>query len=327
MEATNSTLHQNLYTQWKTEWYNRKDGDSTKFIFAGTMWSPEDILNRVTEDREAISPAKPSSMFKYVWESEDGSTAFIRVPLLDENDETTCKAIMSTTEARQLRDTIDEFSWACVYQQEPIAPTGLEFADEYLDHWETEPLNEDGSSAWANGAYAVLDPARRGKDNVSMPIFKSDYEYYYMVDCIFKQKAMTDLYDDIVEKIVEWNIKKFVVENNIDTSLKTLLEEKLKAKSYYDCEIVEKYNTVKKEERIKNARGLIKKRLKFKEKHMYKRNTDYGRFMENFTTYSFDYANKHDDAPDSVAMFVDEVVLDKGRVSKPKGINRALLGL
>ena len=59
-----------------------------------------------------------------------------------------------------------------------------------------------------------------------MPIFKTDGIYYYFIDCIFKQKAMTELYNDIVDKIIEHNITVFVVENNIDTSLKTLLEEK-----------------------------------------------------------------------------------------------------
>lgn len=326
-EATNSDLHKDLYNRWKTEWYNRRDGDSTKFIFAGTMWSPEDILNRVTEDRESISEMIPSKTFKYVWESKDGSTVAIRIPLLDENDETTCADVMSTQEARELRDTTDEFLFSCVYQQQPIAPTGLEFADELLEHYSELPLNEKGEDVCSKYSLAVLDPARKGKDNVSMPIFRTDGQKYYFVDCIFKQKAMTDLYDDIVDKIIEHTIVKFVIENNIDTSLKTLLEEKLKAKEYYLCEIIEKYNTVKKEQRIKDSRGIIKKSIVFKEKRMYKPNTDYGRFMKNFTTYSFDYANKHDDAPDSMAMFTNEIILDKARLNKPKPINRASLGI
>ena len=51
----------------------------------------------------------------------------------------------------------------------------------------------------------------------------------------------------------------------------------------------------------------------FKEKKSYKPNSDYGKFMKNFTTYSFDYANKHDDAPDSMAMFTNEIILDKAK--------------
>ena len=229
-EATDSAIHQKYYNQWKTEWYNRKDGDNTKFVFAGTMWSPEDILNRVREDREAISELVPSEKFKYVWESKDGSTVVIRVPLLDENDETTCEAVMSTKEARNLRDTTDDFLWACVYQQDPIPAEGLDFADELLNHFEILPVNEDGTPAYSNYSLAVLDTTRRGKDNVSMPICKTDGKIYYMIDCIFKKKAMTELYEEIVAKIEEHHITWLVIENNTDTSLKALLDKILDEK-------------------------------------------------------------------------------------------------
>ena len=53
---------------------------------------------------------------------------------------------------------------------------------------------------------------------------------------------MSDLYDEIVSKIIEHKVIDFVIENNTDTSLKVLLEEKLKAKGYYLCIIREKYN-------------------------------------------------------------------------------------
>lgn len=329
-EATNSEIHNHIYTKWNTEWFNRRTDPSVTYIFVGTMWSPEDILNRTMADIEATHEMKPSKIKgfeKYVMEATDGYAVFIKVPLLDENDESTCEVVMTTAEARRMRDTSDPFSFSCVYQQEPIAPTGLEFADENLQHYEELPKNEKGEELCLPYAFAVLDPARRGKDNVSMPIFRADGEKYYFIDCIFQKKAMTELYDEIVSKIIEHTITKFVIENNIDTSLKTLLEGKLKAKGYYLCEIIEKYNTVKKEDRIRDARGDIKRLILFKDKKLYKPNTDYGRFMKNFTTYSFDYPNKFDDAPDSMAMFRTEVILDRARPSKPKPINRAILGI
>ena len=280
-------------------------------------------------DRESLSEVVKSKNFKYAWETKDGSTVFIRVPLLDENDETTCEDVMSTKEARQLRDTTDEFLFSCVYQQDPIAPTGLEFADELLQHYEELPRDKDGNEDCLNYTFAVLDPARKGKDNVSMPIFKigKNNDKYYFVDCIFQKKAMTELYDLIVEKIIEYTVTKFVIENNTDTSLKVVIEERLKAKGYYICEIIEKYNTVNKEQRIKDARGDIRKFIVFKDKKMYKPNSDYGRFMKNFTTYSFDYPNKFDDAPDSMAMFRTEIILDRAKPGKPKPIARAILGI
>ena len=305
-EATDSVVHQNLYNKWTGNWINRRDGDSTKFVFAGTMWSPEDILNRIIEDREKISELIPSKQFKYVWESKDGSTVVIRVPLLDENDETTCEAVMTTEEARQLRDVTDDFQWACVYQQDPIPAEGLDFADELLNHFDRLPVNEDGTPAYSNYSLAVLDTTRRGKDNASMPIYKTDGRNYYMIDCIFKKKAMTDLYEEIIAKIEEHHMEQNiftkimnVIENNTDTSLKSLLDKMLEDRGIYYCIITEKYSTIKKEKRIKDNQGLIRKLMYFKDKKSYKPNSDYGRFMKNLTTYSFDYPNRTDDAADS----------------------------
>lgn len=327
-EATNSELHRQLYDKWKTEWYNRRDGKNTKFVFAGTMWSPEDILNRVREDRERLSEFIPSSKYKYTWESLDNSTIVIRVPLLDENDETTCNEVYTTEEARDIRDTTDPYLFSCVYQQEPIAPTGLEFAYELLDTFCTLPKQENGEPYYEEYCYASLDPARKGKDNVSMPILKKDFEgKYYFIDCIFKKKPMSDLYDEIVSKIIEHKVIDFVIENNTDTSLKVLLEEKLKAKGYYLCIIREKYNVKNKEQRIKDMRGHMKANIVFKEKNLVKPNTDYGRFMQNFTTYSFDYANKNDDAPDSLALFTSETIVGLGIINKALPINRQEYGI
>lgn len=328
-EATDSALHARLYDKWKTEWYNRKAGDKTIFIFAGTMWSPEDILNRVAEDRQRLSnsiPSKNKAFKNWVQESKDGTTVYIRVPLLDEKDNCTCLHVMSTEEARDLRDTTDEFLFSCVYQQDPIPPTGLNFAYDLLQHYEDLPIKEDGTSQCSPYCYAVLDTTRKGKDNVSMPIFKYDGKNYYLIDVIFKPKAMTDLYDEIIAKIQEHNITWLVVENNTDTSLKALLDKMLDDRGIYTCQITEKFNTVKKEQRIKEAQGLIRKLIVFKTKKKYLPKSDYGKFMENLTRYSFDFPNKHDDSPDSLALFVNEIILEKGKPSKPKGINRARLG-
>ena len=327
-EANNVSIHQQIYDSWNTEWFNRRTDDPVTFVFVGTQWSPEDILNRIIDDREAVSPLKPHPKFKYTWISEDKSTVVIRVPMLDENEKTTCPIVYPQVKAEQIKKTTDPFLFSCVYQQSPIAPTGREFADELLLHFDTLPVNEDGSPAYSNGCYAVLDPARKGKDNVAMPIHvHGDDGYYYMIDCIFQKKPMTDLYDDIVDKIIEYNIVEFVIENNTDTSLKSLIELKLKEKGYDLCIIREKYNTANKEQRIKDNRGIVRSRIKFKNKTKYAPNTDYGRYMKNLTEYSFDYPNKNDDAPDASSMMASEIIIGVGKFSKPIPVDRKLYGI
>ena len=113
-----------------------------------------------------------------------------------------------------------------------------------------------------------------------------------------------------------------VIENNIDTSLKNLLTEKLLNRGITWCTIVEKFNTIKKEERIKNNRGIVQKQMIFPDKSLVKPNNDIGRLMDNMTKYSFDKPNLHDDACDSICMYASEIILGKGALSKPISIKR-----
>lgn len=318
-EANSESVHRGIYDKWNTEWWNRRDGVRCKFIFVGTQWTPEDILNRIIEDRNKVSPLKETNN-PYVMESEDKSTIVIRVPMLDSEHKTTCAEVYPQQIAEQIEQNTDPFLFSCVYQQCPIAPTGREFAWECIRTYNNEEL----SNAYLTpNSMATLDTARKGKDNVSMPIFKNDNNgNHYLIDAIYKQKAMDDLYDEIIEKIIENRITTLVIENNIDTSLKRLLEDRLHARGIYWCTIIEKYNTVKKEERIKNNRGIVQKQIIFPDKSIIRMNTDIGKMMDNITKYSFDKPNVHDDGIDSVCMYASEIIFGKGTLSKPTPIKR-----
>ena len=315
-EANSESTHRGIYDKWNTEWWNRRDGVRCKFIFVGTQWTPEDILNRIIEDRNKVSTLIETDN-PYVMESEDKSTIVIRVPMLDKDHKTTCSEVYPQQIAEQIEQNTDPFLFSCVYQQEPIAPTGREFAWECIRTYIELPRNLTPNSM------ATLDTARKGKDNVSMPIFKNDNNgNHYLIDSIYKQKPMDDLYDEIIEKIIEYKITTLVIENNIDTSLKTLLTEKLHNKGVYWCTIIEKYNTVKKEERIKNNRGIVQKQIVFPDKSIIRPNNDIGRMMANVTKYSFDKPNAHDDGIDSICMYGSEIIMSRSTLSKPKAIRR-----
>jgi hypothetical protein len=320
-EAYNDDLHKKIWQQYLTEWLNRKDDDNVKFIFLGTMWNPYDLLNMVTQLEERNGGLIPSKHFKYAWESADGSFVSIRVPLLDENDKSTCEGVTSTQQALMLREQTDPFLFSCVYQQNPIAPSGLEFAWENLRQFTELPTNLNSY------AFAVIDPTRKGKDNISMPIAcaTSDGEDHYVIDWYYKKVAMTEAYDDIVDKIIYHRITLLTLENNTDTSLKSILEMKLKERNYRDCVISEKYNVAKKEMRINAMRGIVVRRMVFKKKGVVPANSDYARAMEALTKYSFDYANKNDDAPDSLALYASEIIQGGSR-NRVEILDRAKLG-
>ena len=313
-EANSESVHRGIYDKWNTEWWNRRDGERCKFLFVGTQWTPEDILNRIIEDRNKISPLQETNN-PYVMRNED--TIVIRVPLLDNEGKTTCSEVYPQEIAEQIKDTTDPFLFSCVYQQNPIAPTGRELAWENLTTYITPPEELEPY------CMAVMDTKRKGKDNLNMFICKPDgHGKHFLWDCIFSKKPMEQLYDEIINKIADNRITTLVIENNIDVSLKQLLTEKLNAREIYFCEIIELYNTKKKEERIKNNLGGIQRNIIFKDKSIVKPNTDIGRLMDNITKYSFDYPNKFDDGPDGVAMYNSEIILGRSILTKPQAIPR-----
>lgn len=315
-EANSESVHRGIYDKWNTEWWNRRDGVRCKFIFVGTQWTPEDILNRIIEDRNKVSRLQETDN-PYVMESEDKSTIVIRVPMLDENHKTTCSEVYPQQIAEQIEQNTDPFLFSCVYQQNPIAPTGRELSWECLQTY-IEPPDD-----LAPYCMAVIDTKRKGKDNLNMFICKPDgHGKHYLWDAIFSKKPMQSLYNDIIEKIILHRITTLVIENNTDESLKTLLDDRLKARGVYWCKTLEKYNTVKKETRIKDNLWTILTLIIFKDKSIVKPNTDLGRLMDNITKYSFDYPNKFDDGPDGTALYASEIILGKSILNKPKPIRR-----
>jgi len=314
-EANSESTHRLIYDKWNTEWWNRRDGERCKFLFIGTQWTPEDILNRIIDDRNKVDELKETEN-PYVMRNKD--TIVIRVPLLDSEGKTTCEEVYPQDVAEQIKETTDPFLFSCVYQQNPIAPTGREMA------WENLTTYIDPPEDLEPYCMAVMDTKRKGKDNLNMFICKPDGKgKHYLWDCLFTKKPMDEMYDDIVYKIINNNITTLVIENNIDVSLKPLLDGKLKDLGKENlCKIIELYNTKKKEERIKNNLGGIQRNIIFKDKSIVKPNTDIGRLMDNITKYSFDYPNKFDDGPDGAAMYNSEIIVGRSILSKPQAVRR-----
>lgn len=307
VEAKNMQIHEDFWIKWLSVIKNRKSGKNVKYIVVGTKWSPDDFICRLGDNERKRREFVDDPLFKFVEKSIDGSIVIISIPALDpDTEESTCEAIETTQNLLELRDDIDPYFWQCVYQQDPIPPEGLDFSKENLTYYYETPLNDKGTTLLdQEECIAVLDPARKGKNYVSMPIFRKnmDTNKYYLIDLIYKKKSMPELYDIICSKIMENDVNKFTIENNTDTSLKSLLDKMLKEKGYFNCVIEERYENVNKEQRIKNYAGDIKNAIVYKDKSMYATSSDYGVFMRHLTSYSFDRANKFDDAPDSIALF------------------------
>lgn len=308
-EALNQELNKYYLNKSMTVWEKRFiQNKPPKVVITGTLWASGDYIDLKIQQLKKENKFVKHPKYPYTLISEDGSIAIIQVPALDyETDESTCPEIKSTYELRKERNRMEEYLWETNFQQKPSNPEALAFSYDKLRQYDNLPANENKFS------YAVIDATRKsGKDFFSMPIFKpikNDYVTdYYLIDALFTKTATKDMYDDIVDKILEHHIITLVIESNVTSELKQNIEDKLKKKGATFCEIIEKYNTLPKATRIEMEKGVIKKQLVFPQKNSYGENTSIGKFMVNLTLYNSSGNNPNDDAPDSCALFCSEII-------------------
>ena len=308
-EAMNQALNKYYYNKSITVWEKRYvQNKPPKVCITGTLWASGDYIDQKIQQLKKEHKFFKHPKYAYTWVSEDKTCVIIQVPALDyETGKSTCPELKSTEELLKEKANMEDYLWQTNFQQRPTNPEALIFSYDKLRTYETIPISD------YIGTYAVIDATRKsGKDFFAMPIFKkvdNDGKFdYYLKDCLFTRTATKDMYNDIVNKIIENHIICLVIESNVTSELKKAIDELLSSKGIDYCEIIEKYNTMQKSARITNEMHLIKKSLVFPNKAMYGINTDIGRYMENLTLYNSDGSNPNDDAPDSAAMFCSEII-------------------
>ena len=320
-EAMNRALNEKFYNDFQTVWKKRfvQEAKYHKIVITGTLWSSDDFIARIIvwcESRmEFVNhPKYPYTKVAY---DKDGNivAAIIKVPALDENGQSVCPELRSTEKVLEDKNAIEDYLFQTNFQQIPTDPEALFFSYSKLRTYKTIP-NTD-----FNGSYAVIDANRKsGKDFFAMPIMKKvendDIYDYYLKDCIFTRTATKDMYDDIVDKIIEHHIITLVIESNVTSELKAAIDKRLKYRGVMWCEIIELWNNVPKATRIETEKGIIKKQMVFPEKGLFGINTDMGQFMDNLTLYNNEGTNPNDDAPDSLAMLAASIIEENAKPQK-----------
>ena len=308
-EAMNQALNKYYYDKSITVWEKRYiQNKPPKVCITGTLWASGDYIDQKIQQLEREHKFVKHPKYPYTRISEDGSCAIIQVPALDyDTGESTCPELKSTQELLKEKANMEEYLWETNFQQKSTNPESLSFSYDKLRTYEVIPETD------YKGAYSVIDATRKsGKDFFAMPIFKKvendGKNDYYLKDALFTRTATKDMYNQIVDKILEHHIILLVIESNVTSELKQNLEKLLKEKNANFCEIIEKYNTIPKATRIENEKHIIKKQLVFPKKGMYGINTDVGKFMDNLTTYNATGVNPNDDAADSCGMVASEII-------------------
>lgn len=306
--------------KFKREWFRRNYNLRDFYVVAsGTSYSQFDILSYLKREM-GWAKAKLSPINEFTWVStsdyitKDGVSVFVKVPALDSKDESVFPTIRDTYTCRQLREQ-DYATFMAMEQQEPLPPDGSPFYFEKLRQYSVVPkIGENGRS---DDCIAVLDTKRRGTDNLSMPIFfeatdpeRDNLNVFYLVDWLYDDRPMKDLIPFIASKIIQHKVTRLVAERNTEECIATIIEEELAKQGYTSCIVEDVYSTEPKDKRILAAEGDIKARIIFPRYGMYSQTSDIGKALLNVYGYSYNGKVKHDDAPDSLALFAKRFIMN-----------------
>lgn len=320
-DMSNLTQHNKDIHSFSHEWFERNYNRNLFYIVAsGTTYSQFDLLSflkRVMGGEKAVQ--SQINKYTHIGVSDyivpNGKSVFVCVPLLDyDTDESTYPAKISTMSARKKREENPTEFWA-MDMQRPLPPDSSPFYFTKLRQYTTLPLI--GESGRLETCIGALDTKRRGKDYLSMPIFfeandpeREGQTAFYLVDWLYDDRPMKECIPLIVSKIIQHKITRLYVERNTEECIETLLTDKLREQGYTSCVIEEVYSTEPKDRRIMSAEGDIKSRLIFPQYGMYSQSSDIGKALLNVYGYTYVGTVAHDDAPDSLALFVKRFVMN-----------------
>lgn len=312
-DAGNMKMHEiDINNYWNSWWKRNYNTDDFYVVVGGTAYSIFDIISTLITYYSKGKMIRTKE-FKYAYKSVDEKCVFIKVPKIDEDlNRSTYPQKFSYEEAIKIRDR-NYRDFMAMEQQQPLPPENSPFYTDNLQTYEVIP--EEGRSEFC---WAALDSARVGFDYNSMPIFAKVGDKFYLKDCLYINEPMEKIYQKIIDKIKFHKITKFVIEKNIDTSLKALLNKMLIEQGIFYCEIIEVYSTTKKEEKIYNMETTIKNCIVFPDASLYTYASQMGRFMNDVFSFSYVHKNEHDDSIDSLATFCQKMVVEPTKNRKAK---------
>lgn len=315
-DKLNSDAHDKDKASYNDQWKKRKYDDGKNFeFFSGTTYNVDDFLSYIKRTYGGDG-ASQSPINQYTKTNEATKTVFVSVPKLDpKTDECTFPHKYSTEEARADRDK-DYNTFMAMDQQEPVPLEGLLFSWDYLNTYESIPHEDKNECCWA-----VIDPARKGKNYVSMPIFLKIDNKHYLKDCVYELAIMDNVIPIIIDKIIRHHITRIQVEINTDTGIQKRLTEELAKVGVMYCNIEELYTYKRKEEKILNNCATIRNYMVFPDRTLYAESSSMGQFMKGVTTYNGKVKVKFDDAPDTLAMYSEAFIVGGNNIAEIQMIN------
>lgn len=277
--------------------YLPRGKETARHLWIGTRWSmvdPQGMRVELLQNEPKFSSVR--------WKQ-------INVPALDDDDESNfeyaCDVGFSTDHYHQIRASFernnDMASWYAQFCGEPIERDGAVFSPEDMRFY--NGVLPDGDP---DRIFMAVDPAWGGGDFVSAPVCYQYGNDIYVADVVYDNRDKKFTQPHIVDTAIKHNVAAIRVEaTKMTAEYADGVDEALRDKGYrLNIEKTTKHFTGKgKEQRIFDKAPNIRESMIFLEDG--KRSKEYEMFMQNVYSFSINGKNKHDDAPDSLAMAVN----------------------
>lgn len=230
-------------------------------------------------------------------------------PITDESnweiirkDKQGTRKIFTTEYYRNERKLVSEETWAAEFQQEPFEAKGRMFPEKELNYFDELPIDRE-----PDAIMAACDSADKGEDSCSMPIGYIYGHEVYIVDVVFDNAGVQFTKPECSNMLIKHNVKTVTFESNSAGGYfgKDVIE--LVNKQGGRCSARYKFNCSNKITRMENARDNIIRDYYFRDFQKMDRSSQYYKFMRELTTMTRSGKVKHDDAPDSLALFENEM--------------------
>ena len=299
-EALNKSRLETLWTKVVNDLRSRRL-EGCKEIYIATRWSVHDPIGKLQQLYEGNPKAR-----------------FIAVPALNEDGESNFMFAVNGFSKKYFMDakeSMDDLSFKCLYQQQPIEREGLLFPTDELRRFffNREQVPEKQTEfiimpeRTPDAIWAVCDTKDTGADFESLPIAYQFGEDFFIPDVVFDDTTDYDTLDmKSANILIRHNPHKIRFESNsaggrVAHNVQKLIDGKCRA------QIEPERTQANKETKILVNSDWIKKHCIFLDPSLYTPKSDYGLFMENVVTYTVKVKPPHDDGPDSLAMLAEYV--------------------
>ena len=284
--ALNKERLDKLWETYTTDLRQRKIGDHCGELHIATRWSVHDVIGRLENMYGNSSRAK-----------------FIVIPAMDENDESNFDYAygvgFNTQFYRQQRDIMDDASWRALYMNQPIEREGLLYHQDELRRYFELPEGDP------DAIIGICDTKDKGTDYAFLPVAYVYGQNYYIEDCVC-DNGLPEIVDArLADIMIRHKVNQCRFESNsAGGRVAEKVQQMVKDRGGI-THITTKYTTANKETKIIVNSAWVKEHCLFKDESQYKRNSEYGQFVNMLCSYTMAGKNKHDDIPDGMAMLAE----------------------